>query len=181
MTDYREKGIDKEILDKVEQRAIELENKHHGCAQCTLLAIQDVCNLKSDTLTKASSALAGGIGRMRSACGALSGAALAIGVKYGRGLEDMQGSSEDSIEKLHAGNEVVEKLARWFEREFGSVECRDIRRAYLGTELNPAIPWQKQWISDLKLSEHCTKVVAKTARRAAALLQNPDLSIVDEV
>jgi hypothetical protein len=75
----------------------------------------------------------------------------------------------------------VTRLAKWFEREFGSIDCSDIRRAFMGTELNREIPWQKQWLQELGIHEHCSKIVARTARRAAAILENPDLSILDKV
>lgn len=177
----RIKGVNKAILDKVEKRAYELIDKYHGCSQCSLLAIQEVCGMKDDVMVKASIGLAGGVGGMRSVCGALTGSALALGMKYGRDVSYLKGPAEKAIEVEHAALEPVTKLAKWFEREFGSIDCRDIRRAHMGTELNREIPWQKQWLQELGIHEHCSKIVAKTARRAAAMLENPDLGIVDKV
>ena len=175
------KGINKEILDKVENRAYELLDKYHGCSQCSLLAIQQVCGLKDETMAKASIGLAGGVGSMRSACGALTGSALALGMKYGRDVSYLEGPANTAIEKEYAAIEPVAKLAKWFEREFGSIICRDIRKAFMGTELNREIPWQNQWLKELGIHKYCCEVVSKTARRAAALLENPDLSILDKV
>jgi hypothetical protein len=118
---------------------------------------------------------------MRSVCGALTGAVLALGMKYGRDVSTLQGPAEEAIEVEYAALEPVGKLAKWFEREYGSIICRDIRRAFMGTDLNREIPWQKQWMQELGIHEHCAKIVAGTARRAAAMLENPDLSIVDKV
>jgi len=42
-----------EKLDRVEKRAFELLDKYHGCAQCLLLAIQEICKLRDDLLSKA--------------------------------------------------------------------------------------------------------------------------------
>jgi len=175
------KGVDKAILDKVEKRAYELIDKYHGCSQCSLLAIQEVCGMKDDVMAKASIGLAGGVGSMRSACGALTGSALALGMKYGRDVSYLKGPAEKAIEVEHAALEPVARLAKWFEREFGSITCRDIRKAFMGTELNREIPWQKQWMEELGIHEHCSKIVARTARRAAAMLEKPDLSILDKV
>ncbi|TET46361.1 MAG: C_GCAxxG_C_C family protein [Dehalococcoidia bacterium] len=175
------KGVNKAILDKVEKRAYELIDKYHGCSQCSLFAIQEVCGMRDDVMAKASIGLAGGVGSMRSACGALTGSALALGMKYGRDVSALEGPAEEAIEIEYAALEPVAKLAKWFEREFGSIICRDIRRAFMGTELIREIPWQKQWLQELGIHEHCSKIVAKTARRAAAMLENPDLSILDKV
>ena len=174
-------GIDKEILDRVEKRAYELIDTYHGCAQCGLLAIQEVCHLKDDLMAKAAIGLAGGVGSMGSACGALTGSALALGIKYGRDVSTLKGPAEEAIELEHAALEVVAKLAKWFERQFGSIACRDIRKSFMGTELNREIPWQKQWLEELGMHQHCVNIVAKTARRAAAMLENANLSILDEV
>ncbi|MFC1860644.1 C-GCAxxG-C-C family protein [Chloroflexota bacterium] len=174
-------GIDKKVLDRVEKRAYELIDKYHGCAQCSLSAIQEVCNLKDDLMAKAAIGLAGGVGSMRSVCGALTGSALALGIKYGRDISALEGPAEKAIEIEYAALEPVAKLAKWFEREFGSIVCRDIRKSFMGTELSDEIPWQKQWIEELGMHQHCVNIVAKTARRAAAMLENSNLSILDKV
>jgi C_GCAxxG_C_C family probable redox protein len=174
-------GIDKAMLDKVEKRAYELIDIYHGCAQCALLAIQEVYGMRDDLMAKASIGLAGGVGGMRSVCGALTGAALALGMKYGREVSALRGPPEKAIEIEYAALEPVAKLAKWFEREFGSIICRDIRKAFMGTELSREISWQKEWMQELGIHEHCAGIVAKTARRAAAMLENPNLSILDKV
>jgi C_GCAxxG_C_C family probable redox protein len=175
------KGINQATLDRVEKRAYELNDKYHGCSQCSLLAIQEACGLRDDMMAKASIGLSGGVAGMRSACGALTGSALALGMKYGREVGTLDGPAEKAIAIQSAAMEPVAKLAKWFEREFGSIVCRDIRKAFMGTELSPEIPWQKQWMKELGIHEHCAKIVAKTARRAAAMLDNPNLSILDKV
>ena len=174
-------GIDKEILDRVEKKAYELEDKYHCCAQCSLLAIQEVCHLKDDLMAKAAIGLSGGVGSMGSVCGALTGSALALGIKYGRDISAVKGPAEKAIEILYAAMEPAAKLAKWFEREFGSIICRDIQKSFMGTELSNEIPWQKQWIEELGMHQHCANIVAKTARRAAAMLENSNLSILDKV
>jgi C_GCAxxG_C_C family probable redox protein len=177
----KDKNINKEVLDRVEKKAYELVDKYHGCAQCSLLAIQEVCGMKDDLMAKASISLAGGVGGVRSVCGALTGSALALGIKYGRDVSALEGPAEEAIEIEYAAMEPVAKLAKWFEREFGSIICRDIRKAFIGTDLSREIPWQKQWMEEIGIHQHCVKIVAKTARRAAAMLENQDLSILENV
>jgi len=181
MSKRRAVTTEEEKLDMVEKRAGELEDKYHGCGQCTLVAIQEVYQLEDELLAKASVELSGGVGGIRSVCGALTGAALALGMKYGRDVSMLKGPEEEAIEKIYEAREPVAKLAKWFEREFGSVICREIRKSFLGTDLSRDIPWQQEWAKELGISEHCKKVVSKTARRAAAMLDNPNLGVRDKV
>lgn len=78
-------------LDLVEKTVTELMGKYHNCAQCTLVGIQIVSGLKDEGLAKASTGFAGGIGGMQSVCGALTGATLALGMKYGRDISFLEG------------------------------------------------------------------------------------------
>lgn len=172
--------MDEKTLDRVEKRAYELIDKYHACAQCSLFAIQEVCGMRDDTLTKAACGLSGGVGGLRSACGALTGASLALGIKYGRDVSMLSGPAEAAVEKELEALQPVAKLGKWFEREFGSISCGDIRRKHMGTELNNSVLWQKEWLKDLGMSEYCAKIVAKTARRATAMIDNPDLGILEE-
>jgi len=182
MTDKQDVARRRETLDRVEKRARELEDIYHGCAQCSLLAIQQVCGLKNDQLSKAASGLSGGVGGMRSVCGALTGTALALGLKYGRDPNTLEGlGEEEAIEKSLAALEPVQKLSRWFEREFGSIVCQEIRKSHMGTELSRRVPWQKDWLVELGMHERCVDVVARTSRRAAAMRENPNLGILEEV
>ena len=165
------KGFTKEeLLDRVEKRAYELQEKYHGCAQCGLLAIQEVFGLENEMLFKAASGLSGGVGGMHSVCGALLGGSLALGLKHGRELSDLQKSPEGAIEKELASMEPVGKLCKWFEREFGSVICSDIRKSFIGVDLDSRIPWQKEMAEELGMHKHCVELARKTARRVAELM-----------
>jgi len=111
----------------------------------------------------------------------LTGSALALGIKYGRDISVLKEPAERAIEIEYAALEPVAKLAKWFEREFGSIVCRDIQKSFMGTELIRQIPWQEEWMEQLGMHQHCVNIVAKTARRATAMLENPNLSILDKV
>ena len=43
------------------------------------------------------------------------------------------------------------------------------------------IPWQKEWSDCLGMGTRCKEMVAKTARRAIVMLENPKLGILDKV
>jgi C_GCAxxG_C_C family probable redox protein len=166
-------------LQQVEKKTIELMEKYHNCAQCTLVAIQEISGLKDDGLAKASSGFAGGIGGTQSVCGALTGAALALGMKYGRDISYLEGPLEEAGKKQGEGIEQVARLAKWFEREFGSIICTDLRKAHMGTDLSMGVPWQNEWANQLGMQKRCAEFAAKTAQRALAMLDDPDLKILE--
>lgn len=163
----------------VEKRAVELMEKYHNCAQCTLVAIQEISGLKDDGLAKASSGFAGGIGGTQSVCGALVGAALALGIKYGRDISYLQGPPEEAGKKQGESIEQVARLAKWFEREFGSTICSELRKSHMGTELSMGVPWQNEWADRLGMHQRCSDIAAKTAQRALAMLDDPNINILD--
>jgi C_GCAxxG_C_C family probable redox protein len=168
-------------LDLVEKTVTELMGKYHNCAQCTLVGIQIVSGLKDDGLAKASTGFAGGIGGTQSVCGALSGAALALGMKYGRDISLLEGPPEAAAKKQSEAMEQTARLAKWFEREFGSVICSELRKSQMGTDLNMGTPWQNEWAEQLGMRKRCAEFAAKTARRAMAMLDDPRLGILDKV
>jgi len=168
--EYR--GTNKEeILDRVEKRANEIETIYFGCAQATLLALQEVFDRKNEELFKALSGFGYGIGRMFLVCGSLIAGDLFLGLKYGRGYSDLEQPLDIHVEKMRASYEPVGRLHKWFEKEYGSVICRDIRKSLIGVDLDPNIPWQLQIArEELGLHEHCSRLVGKVARKTAELM-----------
>ena len=122
--------------------------------------------MRDDNLFKAASGLAGGIGRMRDTCGALLGASLMLGTKYGRGREEI-----DNMEKLNSSFVPVGKLYKWFEKEFGSAKCLDIRTRFAGGVYYDAnVPWQAELAEEAGLPEKCAELAGKTAAKTAEML-----------
>lgn len=181
MTDGKEKPVNPANREKAGKRARELLGKYHGCAQCTLVALQEVYGMEDEMLSTASVLLSGGVGRIRSICGVLTGACLALGIKYGRNTSYLKGTEEDAVAKENEGLEIAGKLCKWFEREFGAITCAEIRRAHMGTDLDNENPWQKQLADDLNMRGRCQDIAEQTARRTAAILENPDIGILDKV
>jgi C_GCAxxG_C_C family probable redox protein len=170
-----------ENLKKVEETVNDLMAKYHNCAQGTLVAIQKVSGLKNDGLAKASTGFAGGVAGLQSVCGALTGAILALGMKYGRDISLLEGPPEAAAKKQGEAMEQAARLSKWFEREFGSIQCRELRKSHMGTELNMGTPWQNEWAEQLGMGKRCSEIAAKTARRVLVMLDNPSLNILEKV
>ncbi|MFH1169062.1 MAG: C-GCAxxG-C-C family protein [Chloroflexota bacterium] len=131
-----------------------------------MLALQDVMDMRDDNLFKAASGLAGGIGHMHDACGALLGGSLMLGLKYGRGREEVE-----DTKKLYSSSVPVGKLYKWFEKEFGSATCQEIRTRFAGGAFyNLDIPWQAELAKEAGLAERCAELTGKTAARVVEML-----------
>lgn len=99
--------------------AKELFEQGYNCSQAVFLAFSDVTSLEKDLALKISSSFGGGMGRLREVCGALTGAFMAAGIMYGY---------SDPKDDLHKAKhyELIQRLAKQFEEENGSLLCRDL-------------------------------------------------------
>jgi len=92
--------------------------KHLNCAQAVLL--DGLLSIDQDPgLIGAAGYLGGGMARMGQTCGALSGAAVALG------LRDVFGSNGRPKNSSHAFDQM-QQLFKGFQEEFGATACRDL-------------------------------------------------------
>ena len=75
-------------------------------------------NSKNEFIPKIAAGFGGGMGRCGSVCGALTGSLWAVGIKYG--------SNEAGTEKQAKACAYANKLFRQFEKQQGTVFCRDL-------------------------------------------------------
>jgi C_GCAxxG_C_C family probable redox protein len=106
-------------------RAISLFASGFSCSQSVLAAFGPSLGLDEDTCLRIASPFGAGMGRMQETCGAVTGAFMAIGLKYGKGLS---GSSEDK-DRSYA---LARELSRLFCEKHGTMRCRDL----LGCDMN---------------------------------------------
>ena len=99
--------------------AEELFRKGYNCSQSVLMAFGDITGFDDDTATRLASSFGGGIGRMREVCGAVSGAAMVLGLVKGY-------SDPDDREAKKAHYALVRTFADRFKELNGSVICREL-------------------------------------------------------
>jgi hypothetical protein len=110
-------------------------------------------------MLKAAAGLTGGIGGMHDACGSLLGASLIFGVMFGRGFDGLT-----DRDKLTESLTMVGKLYKWYEKEFGSATCQDIRTAFGGGVYYDArVPWQAEIAQELGINDKCGELAGRTA------------------
>ena len=100
-------------------KAKQLFMEGYNCSQAVLGAFCDECGMDFETDMKLSSSFGGGMGRLREVCGAVSGMFMVAGILYG--YDDPKGQSEKT---LHY--ERIQKLAQEFQKENGSIVCREL-------------------------------------------------------
>lgn len=83
-----------------------------NCSQAVFCAFAGDFGMDAETARRVSCGLGGGVGRMREVCGAVGGAALVFGLRYG-----------DDKALTYA---KVQELCAEFKRETGSIICREM-------------------------------------------------------
>ena len=128
---------------------------HFNCAESTLLAVCESAGIKSEAVPAVASPFGGGMGRQGGACGAVTGAIMAIGLDRGRkGRADPREPSYEPAAELH----------RRFKAEFGATTCREL----IGCDLNT--PEGQEAFKVVQASGSCGNFVAMAARTAVELL-----------
>ena len=89
------------------------------CSQALLSTYCEDLGLDKETALKISCGMAAGMARLSSTCGAVSGAYMAISLKYGNCLPD----DREAIEKTFA---LIQEFDKRFIEKHGSTNCREL-------------------------------------------------------
>ena len=140
-------------------RALFMEG--YNCAQAVLMAFDDVTGLDKDTAAKIASSFGGGLGRMREVCGAVSGAAMVLGLAKGC-------SNPEDNEAKKAHYKLIREFADRFRQENGSIICREL---LAGVGATAGGDPEKRTEAYYK-KRPCPDLVAQAAEICEALLRN---------
>jgi C_GCAxxG_C_C family probable redox protein len=109
-----------------EQEAMELarsyfvtEDNVYGCAETTLLVLQQAYGLPCATDSSPAMALNGGLAWSGGPCGALTGAAPVVGRLASQRFADHKGAKR-------AARDIIARLMADFRAHYGHVNCRDL-------------------------------------------------------
>lgn len=101
------------------EKAAELFLEGFNCAQSVFTAFCHRFDMDEDTAKRVSAGLGGGLGRMREVCGAVSGAAMAIGSICAA----TEGKDAESKKRNY---ELVREFAERFTAKNKSIICREL-------------------------------------------------------
>jgi C_GCAxxG_C_C family probable redox protein len=91
----------------------------YGCAETVFIVLKTAYGLPQSTDSAAAMALNGGLAYSGGPCGAISGAALAVGMLAADRVEDRR-------QAKHVARRVTGELMTAFEDVHGSTDCRDL-------------------------------------------------------
>lgn len=109
------------------EEAVKTFQDNYNCAQSVLSAFGPELGMDKGTCMKISAPFGGGMGKTQNVCGAVTGAIMVLGLKYGK---EKNISSEDKKSTYTFANEFIQQ----FRHQFGSIDCIDILGANMQTE-----------------------------------------------
>jgi C_GCAxxG_C_C family probable redox protein len=102
-------------------------NRGFNCAQSVLISHCEEFDIPETTAKKIACGFGGGMGHTGEVCGAVAGATMLIGLKYGKHTE----SDNEAKEKTY---NLVKKFTDNFKKEFGSINCSELLKYDLSKE-----------------------------------------------
>ena len=142
------------------ERAVDYFTHQFNCSQSVFTAFAPDYGISADDSLKIACAFGGGMGRQQLTCGAVTGALMALGLKYGKGEHDDESKKQETYEKC-----VVFMDA--FIKENGSVNCKELLDG-----LDMKDPEDHKIIQERSMFEtRCKKYVADAATITEKLLK----------
>jgi C_GCAxxG_C_C family probable redox protein len=130
------------MSEQAPQRSQELFRSGFFCAESVLLAIAESQGIQSDLIPRIATGFCSGISCTGGICGAISGAIMGINLAAVRNTP---------AESLEVGYALAQKLISRFEKQYGSVNCRQLIGCDLGTEAG------QRYFMEKHLMESCLK------------------------
>lgn len=140
-------------MSKYSERAVELFMEGKNCSQAVFVAFATDLGLSEEMALSVSVGLGGGVGRMREVCGAVSGAAMVVGLKY----------PELSKGEVY---EKVQLIADEFKKTNHSIVCKELLG--LTQPENSSIPEART--SEYYKKRPCVKIVEDAVKAAEKVL-----------
>ena len=145
---------------KTGRKEIAMENflKGYNCTQSVLLAFEDLLpdENKKEIICMASG-FGGGMGRLREVCGCVSGMFLVAGLLYGYDGPETGTKKAEFYAK-------IQELAHRFEKENGSIVCREL----LGLAVKEEPPVPEKRTAEYYKKRPCKELIGM----AAEILEN---------
>jgi C_GCAxxG_C_C family probable redox protein len=136
---------------KKSDKAAALFKEGFSCSQAVFAAFSEDYGLDRDTSLKISQAFGGGMAHLGEACGAVTGAFMLIGLKYGR-------TKADDVEAKERTYAKVRQFTDRFKALHCSIQCRCLLGLDLGTEEGMRLAREKDLFQTL-----CAKYVQDAA------------------
>jgi C_GCAxxG_C_C family probable redox protein len=104
-------------IEHWQQKADDLFNSGYNCAESLSLTLAEFLGMKTDIFPRLATGFGGGLARNQELCGAVAGAVLGLGLKFGRN------QASESREPLYR---QVQLFLDDFRAKFGTLSCRKL-------------------------------------------------------
>ena len=104
---------------KKSEKALDYFRNKFNCSQSVFTVFSPEYGYSENNALKVSCAFGGGMGRQQQTCGAVTGALMAIGLKYGKGINDTEEKKQMTYSKTREFFEEFIKI-------HGSTNCREL-------------------------------------------------------
>ncbi len=145
-------------MDEVKKSA-ELFSKKYHCSQAVFAAFATELGLTEEQALKIGGCFGGGMCKGE-VCGAVTGALMAIGLKFGQ-------SDPSDVESRLNTNQLTVKMMDQFAKEYGSYICRDLLGCDLSTEAGIKEAREKELFTT-----KCPVFVETATRIAKQIIEN---------
>lgn len=129
-----------------------------NCAESVLLSLVQAMDIDTSDIPRIATGFGAGLGRYGETCGAVTGAIMALGLKFGR-------DTSGDIESRELTYSKIDKLMQAFHNEFNTTRCKELIDCDMLTKEGR----EKAITSNLHRNL-CTKFVAFAARTTAELI-----------
>lgn len=109
------------------EKALSAFSEGFSCSQSVLSAFGEEYHLDRAVALKLGDSFGGGMGRMALTCGAVTGALMVIGLKYGRTSADDREAKDRTIR-------MVGEFVRRFEQRHNTIACSQLLGCDIGVE-----------------------------------------------
>jgi C_GCAxxG_C_C family probable redox protein len=133
------------------EKATKAFKEGYNCSQAVLSAFAEELNLDKDLALKVSCGFGGGMARMSETCGAVTGALMTIGLKYGKTVITDNEARDKTYSKV---NEFVEE----FKSMNNTIVCKELLGCVLSTPEGAKMASEKNFHTTI-----CPKFVADAA------------------
>jgi len=137
----------------------------YNCAQAIVVSFAGECSIAESDALRMASVFGAGMGRMQETCGAVTGAFMVIGLKYGF-------TKPDDPEQRAAVLDKTREFVRDFKGEFGTISCRELLKCDLNTEEG-----QKKHRDENQRELICSRCVTRSAQITEAIVRECQLNI----
>jgi len=144
---------------KKEDKAVEYFRRKFNCSQAVFTVFGTEYGISEDDCLKIGCGFGGGMGRQQITCGAVTGAVMALGLKFGKASGDPEEKKTETYLK-------VKQFFSEFSGIHGSTVCSELLN---GLDMND--PDDHKRIMDLRLFDTlCEKYVADSVRITEKLI-----------